>query len=297
MNHHETHWGGCCPEPPFWARWVLSPSLRGPTGPTGPQGPTGPAGSAGEIGPTGPAGPQGEEGPTGPAGTQGIPGQTGPTGPTGPQGPTGPAGSASEIGPTGPTGPQGPTGPAGSASEIGPTGPTGPQGEEGPTGPTGPAGAQGVTGPTGPQGEIGPTGPAGTAPEDSFASFINTQYPLTNGTLIYLFPDVTDTTGNITQSDIAHIDLQPGYYLVSYKVSCIFRQANYMQVTPSYNGTAHLETGIYFATSTEGSSACGSAFLIIRAPSATQFSLTFTSSGSATDGEINVTVLKLNRAL
>ncbi len=149
----------------------------------------------------------------------------------------------------------------------------------------------------GPQGEIGPTGPQGEAPQDSFASFINTQYPLNNGSLIFLFPDVTDTTGNITQPDISHIDLQPGYYLVSYKVSCLFRQPAYMQITPSYNGTAHLETGIYFATSTEGSSACGSAFLIIRAPTATQFSLTFTGSSNATDGEINVTILKLNRTV
>ena len=120
---------------------------------------------------------------------------------------------------------------------------------------------------------------------------------MSNGTQIVLLPDVTDTTGNITQPDVTRIGLAPGYYLISYKVSCIFRQASYMQVTPSYNGTSHLETGIYFATSTEGSSACGSAYLIVRAPTATQFSLTFTSSSSATDGEINVTVLKLNRPL
>ena len=149
----------------------------------------------------------------------------------------------------------------------------------------------------GPQGEIGPTGPAGEAPQDSFASFLNTQYPLNNGTQIILLPDVTDTTGNITQPNVTNIGLAPGYYLISYKVSCIFRQASYMQITPFYNGAAHLETGIYFATSTEGSSACGSAYLILRAPTATQFSLTFNSSSSATDGEINVTVLKLNRPL
>ena len=257
----------------------------GPTGPQGEEGPTGPTGPAGAQGVTGPTGPQGEVGPTGPQGAQGPAGISGRTGDTGSVGPTGPTGPQGEPGAEGPTGPQGYPGP------VGPTGPTGPQGSPGVPGEQGPTGPQGISG------ETGPTGPAGTAPEDSFASFINTQYPLTNGTVIYLFPDVTDTTGNITQSDISHIDLQPGYYLVSYKVSCIFRQANYMQITPSYNGTAHLETGIYFATSTEGSSACGSAFLIIRAPTATQFSLTFTSSGSATDGEINVTVLKLNRAL
>ena len=120
---------------------------------------------------------------------------------------------------------------------------------------------------------------------------------MSNGIQIVLLPDVRDTTGNITQPDVTRIGLAPGYYLISYKVSCLFRQASYMQVTPFYNGTSHLETGIYFATSTEGSSACGSAHLILRAPTATQFSLTFTSSSSATDGEINVTVLKLNRPL
>ena len=206
-------------------------------------------------------------------------------------GPTGPQG---EIGPTGPTGPHGPQG------EEGPTGPTGPAGASGRTGETGSVGATGPTGPTGPQGpqgEEGPTGPQGTAPQDSFASFINTQYPLNSGSLIYLFPDVTDTMGYITQSDLKHIDLQPGYYLISYKVSCIFRQASYMQITPYYNGAPHLETGIYFATSAEGSSACGSAFLILYAPAATQFSLTFTGSSNGTDGEINVTVLRLSRQL
>ena len=68
-----------------------------------------------------------------------------------------------------------------------------------------------------------------------------------------------------------------------------------MQVTPSYNGTSHLETGIYFATSADGSSACGSAFIILNAPAQTQFFLNYTGSDNAVDGEINVTILKLRR--
>lgn len=68
-----------------------------------------------------------------------------------------------------------------------------------------------------------------------------------------------------------------------------------MQVTPSYNGTSHLETGIYFATSANGSSATGSAFFIIRAPAATVFSLNYSGSSNAREGEINLTFLKLNR--
>lgn len=238
----------------------------GPAGPTGAPGPTGPAGVTGPTGPTGPAGSSSQEGPTGP---------TGAPGPTGPTGPTGPAGSSSQAGPTGPTGAPGPTGPAGTS---GPAGPTGPSGATGPTGPTGPAGAE------------------GTVPEDAFASFYNFQYPLVRGTQLILFPDVTDSTGAITQPALDQIALAPGYYLISYKVSAIFRQANYMQVTPSYNGVPHLETGIYFATATDGSSACGSAFLILHAPAATTFSLTYSGSSDANDGEINLTILKLRHA-
>ena len=132
-------------------------------------------------------------------------------------------------------------------------------------------------------------------PDDIFASFLNYQYLLTPGTLITMFPDVTDPTGNITQRDLEHIQLEPGYYLISYKVAAIFREANYMQITPYYNGTAHLETGIYFATSAAGASATGASFLILYAPTATELSLTYTGSANAYDGEIDMTILKLRR--
>ncbi len=279
-------------------------SCIGPAGPMGPQGPTGTTGPEGPQGPQGIPGPQGIQGPTGPQGPQGPEGPQGPAGAAGAQGRIGPEGSAGAQGPTGPTGatgPQGPEGPQGPAGAQGPEGPQGPAGEQGPEGPQGPAGAQGPEGPqgpagaTGPQGPTGATGPAGTAPEQSFASFINTQYPLTQNTLIELFPDVSDSTGNIVQTDQQHISLAPGYYLVSYKVSAVFASPNYMQVTPSYNGTSHLETGIYFATSANGSSAAGSAFFIIRAPASTVFSLNYSGSSDAREGEINLTFLKLNR--
>lgn len=279
-------------------------SCIGPAGPMGPQGPTGATGPEGPQGPQGIPGPQGIQGPTGPQGPQGPEGPQGPAGAAGAQGRIGPEGSVGAQGPTGPTGatgPQGPEGPQGPAGAQGPEGPQGPAGEQGPEGPQGPVGAQGPEGPqgpagaTGPQGPTGATGPAGTAPEQSFASFINTQYPLTQNTLIELFPDVSDSTGNIVQTDQQHISLAPGYYLVSYKVSAVFASPNYMQVTPSYNGTSHLETGIYFATSANGSSAAGSAFFIIRAPASTVFSLNYSGSSDAREGEINLTFLKLNR--
>ncbi len=204
------------------------------------------------------------------------------------------------VGFTGATGPTGPTGPTGSTGVTGPAGLIGPTGVTGPPGPIGPTGGTGATGPTGPAGPPGPTGvtgPTGAIPDDIFASFSIIQLPLTVGSLIPLFPDVSDPTGHIVATDPTHITLAPGYYLVSYKVSAIFRTANYMQITPSYNGSAHLDTGIYFATSTNGSSACGSAFLIIRAPAQTVFTLTFSGSGNAYDGQVNLTILRLRRPL
>lgn len=296
---------------PFPTGCIPCCTCRGPTGPTGLPGPTGPTGAPGPTGPTGPAGGAGMTGPTGATGPSGIPGPTGPTGPTGPAGGssslTGPTGATGPTGEPGPTGPTGPTGPAGGGSLTGPTGATGPTGEPGPTGPTGAAGAvgptgptgvQGPTGPTGLEGPTGPTGAAGTVPDDVFASFFNYQYPLVRGRQLAVFPDVTDPTGNITQPALEQIALAPGYYLISYKVSAIFRQANYMQVTPSYNGVPHLETSIYFAVSADGGgSACGSGFLILRAPVATTFFLTYSGSADATDGEISLTILKLRRAL
>lgn len=221
----------------------------------------------------------------------------GATGVTGPIGPTGPAGVTGPTGPTGSTGATGVTGATGSTGVPGITGPTGPAGITGATGPTGSTGATGPTGVTGATGPTGATGSTGAVPDDSFASYFAFQQPLTVGTLITLFPAVTDITGNITQCDSEHITLQPGYYLVSYKVSAVFSTANYMQITPSYNGSPHIENGIYFATTTNGSSACGSAFFIIHATSETQFSLNYSGSGNATDGEVNMTFLKLKRTV
>ena len=224
-------------------------------------------------------GPRGATGPAGAAGPQGVTGATGPTGATGAAGPTGPAGLGI-TGPTGAAGPRGATGPAGVA---------GPQGVTGATGPTG------ATGAAGPTGVMGPTGAAGEAPDDIFASYAAVQSVYNNGDLITLYPAITDPTGNITAADLTHITLAAGYYLISYKVSVIFPTANYMQITPSYNGTPHLDTGIYFATSTNGSSACGSAFFVLYAPSPTVFTLTYSGSGRATGGDVNLTILKLQR--
>lgn len=170
---------------------------------------------------------------------------------------------------------------------MGPQGVQGLTGVQGPTGPTGSAGADGAT---------GPTGPAGTVPDDVFAAFTNYQMQLSPNTLIPMFPSVIDTTGNITTTDLTHISLTAGYYLISYEVSVLFNAANYMQVTPYYNGAQHLETSIYFANSAPGSSACGSAFLILNAPAPTEFSLTYSGSAVGREGQVTLTILKLRRS-
>lgn len=232
--------------------------------------------------------PSGATGMTGPTGPTGATGATGPKGATGATGPTGPTGAAGATGTTGVTGPTGPTGA---------TGVTGITGITGPTGPTGPTGATGSTGPTGMTGVTGATGPAGTRPEDACAYYFAYQSLFTPGTQLTLFPGVTDPTGQIVQTNATTIALQPGYYLVNLKVSAVFRTPNYLQVTPSFNGSPHLENGIYFATTANGSSACDSATLILAAPQATTFTLTYSGSGAARDGEINLTFLKLSRTV
>ena len=201
-------------------------------------------------------------------------------------GATGPAGPQGVTGPTGPTGPTGATGPQGVPGATGPAGATGSPGPTGSVGPTGPTGA------TGPQGETGPTG---AVPPDSAASFYTYQAQFSQGQLMDLFPAVTDPTGAITQPGSQTIALQPGDYLVSYKVSATLNQPGYMQVTPSYGGAPHLEYGVYFATTATGSSAVGSAHFILPAPSATTFSLTYSGSVPAQNGEINLTFLRLRR--
>ncbi len=178
---------------------------------------------------------------------------------------------------------------------AGVTGETGAAGAAGPTGATGATGEAGATGPTGATGSTGPKGPTGTVPEDAFASFANLQFVLTNGMQIPMYPDVADTTGQIVPMDLTRIYFAPGYYLISFKVSTIFTGANYMQVTPYYNGSSHLETGIYFATSADGSSAVGSSYLILNTAEGTVFSLTYNGSGSGRDSEVNLTAVKLRR--
>ena len=103
------------------------------------------------------------------------------------------------------------------------------------------------------------------------------------------------STGNITLEDNTRIVLEPGYYYIAYSVSAVLDNAGYMQITPFYNGAAHLEYGIYFKTGTASSSACGSGFMIISVPSRTNFTLNYNSSVGNRSGAASITFLKLNR--
>ncbi|MFR2693904.1 MAG: hypothetical protein ACLTBV_27840 [Enterocloster bolteae] len=209
-------------------------------------------------------------------GRSGVPGPVGTTGPRGRAGPTGATGPAGTPGPTGPTGIPGPAG------ATGPTGATGSTGAAGPTGATGPAGVTGPAGTTGPTGATGPAGATGTtrshrssrshrpdrshrasrrhrhdrsyrasratgpAAGDVFASFITFAGVWNNAQRIPVGVGVADTTGNIVLTDSTCITLAPGYYCISYQVSSMLADAGYMQITPVYNGSSHIEYGIYF---------------------------------------------------
>lgn len=186
-------------------------------------------------------------------------------------------------------GPQGPQG------EPGPQGPQGEPGPQGPQGEPGPQGPQGEPGPQGPQGEPGPQGPQGEPAKDVFASFVTFEIQFVNGQPIPLGTGTADTTGNITLADSTQIVLSPGYYFISYSVSAILDSAGYMQITPSYNGSPHLEYGIYFKTNVAASSAYGSNAIIIYVPSQTNFTLTYNSSVESRSGAATIAIIKLNR--
>lgn len=270
---------------------------RGPAGATGAAGATGPRGATGATGEAGPRGVTGATGEAGPAGATGATGETGPAGATGVTGPAGATGATGATGPAGETGVTGETGPTGATGETGPRGITGATGATGVTGETGSTGATGATGPTGASGTTGPTGPTGQVPDDVFASFYNYSQSPAEGSLLAMFESVTDPTGQIRTTDGERVSLAPGYYLVSYQVSGLLRSTGYMQVTPFYNGAAHIEYGIYFMTGTSGGSVDGEAHLIVEVPQTTLFSLTFNSNVSAIDVQMTITFLKLRRAL
>lgn len=255
-------------------------------------------GATGATGPTGATGTTGATGVTGTTGARGLTGATGATGARGTTGAIGPTGIAGRTGATGPAGATGPMGAAGIQGIPGPQGLPGPRGLPGPQGITGPQGIPGLPGIPGSTGNTGPTGatgPAGAIPEQSFAFFATFGIPFTNTALIPFGAPVTDPTGQIVQADSTHISLAPGYYHLSYHVSALLRTAGYMQVTPFYNGSSHIEYGLYFKTGSDVSSVYGSNSMILEIPVESLFSLTYNSNSRSTDGTATITLIKLLR--
>lgn len=198
-------------------------------------------------------------------------------------------------------GPQGTQGFAGRQGPQGIQGSEGPRGIQGNTGPTGAAGIIGATGPagpTGPRGDLGPTGPTGPEgpiPDAIFASFVNYAAQFTNASLIPMGIGVSDPTGSIVLTDPTRITLAPGVYSISYEVSALLQTSSYMQITPYYNGSPHIEYGIYFMTGEGRSSAFGSVSFIIEAPTETVFNLTYNSGVTGIDGTLTMVIFKLRR--
>lgn len=189
-----------------------------------------------------------------------------------------------------PQGGIGPAGPAGAQGPRGLTGPAGPQGIQGPAGP------QGIPGPAGAMGPQGPRGPQGAAPDNIFASFYTFARLFTNAEAIPFETSIPDPTGHIFLSDETHITLSSGYYLISYHVSNLMTTAGYMQITPVYSGSSHIEYGIYFKSGApERASAYGSNSIILDLKEETMFSLFYNSNVNSTDGAATMAIIKLHR--
>lgn len=141
-----------------------------------------------------------------------------------------------------------------------------------------------------------PPEPPAEPAEDVFASFATFEVRFENGQAIQWGTGAEDPSGAITLEDNSRIMLEPGYYAVTYSVSAVLDQAGYMQITPYWNGSPHLEYGVYFRTAAGASSACGSGEMILQVPSRTPFTLHYNSDVSSRSGAAMITVLKLNRA-
>ena len=140
-----------------------------------------------------------------------------------------------------------------------------------------------------------PQGLPGVLPDQSFASFVNFGYQFVHSQIIPFIIGVADPTGQITMPTAGRVALEPGTYFISYHVSTLLAAAGYMQVTPFYNGAAHLEYGVYFLITAGRASAYGSNALIIDVPTPTTFTLTYNSPVANSDGALTMAIIKLQR--
>ena len=154
----------------------------------------------------------------------------------------------------------------------------------------------GHRGPQGTPGATGPTGPAGGPGEDVFASYYSDVRSVPNNGQIPLYELLNDPTGNITLSGTQQLRLQPGYYQVFFDVFVILASPGYLQITPSFNGQARIDLGIYFRTAGSDSTAGGARALSFYAPAPTTFSLTYSSSVDGRNVQTGLVIQKMNRA-
>lgn len=146
--------------------------------------------------------------------------------------------------------------------------------------------------PTGPEGPVGPAGPSGIT-NQSFASFTDYAALFSNAKPMNLYPNITDPLKNITSQSTTALQLQPGFYHISYAVSTLLTTPGYMQITPYYNQYAHIENGIYSKTGVAQTTAEGSQTFIIEVKEPTIFTLTFNSNVAHTDGQLSLSIIKL----
>ena len=117
-----------------------------------------------------------------------------------------------------------------------------------------------------------------------------------SGAPISLTTAVADETGRITQPSATQVALAPGTYLVTYHISAVLETAGYLQITPSYGGSAHLEYGVYGRTADASVTVNGSASFLAEVPDTTVLTLNANSSAAVRDGAVTMVILALSGA-
>ena len=127
-----------------------------------------------------------------------------------------------------------------------------------------------------------------------YASFFAYMQRFTSGTPISFATAVADSTGHITQPNATRVTLAPGTYLVTYHVSAVLETAGYLQVTPSYNGQAFLQYGVYGRTIDKSVTVSGSSSFIAVVPAQTDLILNVNTDVTTRDGAMTMAILGLN---
>ena len=115
-----------------------------------------------------------------------------------------------------------------------------------------------------------------------------------NASPISFAPAVTDPTGHIVQTSVTQVTLAPGTYFVTYNISAILEAAGYLQITPSYNGRAFLEYGVYDRVASASVGVSGSSSFIAMVPEETTFTLTCNTDAAVRDGAMTMVILGLH---